>query len=133
MTQPLTKSKARVKALGEVFTPPELVSEMLDRLPPEVFTDPAKTFLDPACGTGNFLVEVVRRKMTGGSTPLQALSTTYGIDIMEDNVAECRERLLAVATNPVDGEKWVLRNIRCADALKVSTEELWPEPAHPAT
>jgi type I restriction-modification system DNA methylase subunit len=94
MTQPLTKSKARVKQLGEVFTPPELVNEMLDRLPAELWTDPSKTYIDPACGTGNFLVEVVRRKIEAGSTPLQALETTYGIDIMEDNVLECRQRLL---------------------------------------
>jgi SAM-dependent methyltransferase len=125
MTSSLTKSKARVKALGEVFTPPELVDEMLDRLPAELWSDPTKTFLDPACGTGNFLVAVVRRKIAGGSTPLQALSTTYGIDIMEDNVEECRERLLQAANSPAGGEKWVARNIRCADALKVSPEELW--------
>lgn len=123
----LTKSKARVKQLGEVFTPPELVNEMLDRLPSEVFTDPTKTFLDPACGTGNFLVAVIRRKVQGGSEPIQALRTTYGIDIMGDNVAECRERLLEEAGHPAGGEAWVERNIRCADALKVSTEELWPD------
>ena len=72
-------------------------------------------------------------RSTRASTPLQALSTTYGIDIMEDNVAECRERLLEAAGHPDGGEVWVERNIRCADALKVSTEELWPEPADPAS
>lgn len=125
ITQSLTKSKARVKALGEVFTPPELVNEMLDHLPPEAFTDPAKTFLDPACGTGNFLVEVVRRKMAGGSTPLQALSTTYGVDIMEDNVQECRQRLLDAAGNPLGGEHVVARRIVCADTLATELDKLF--------
>ena len=125
----LTKSKKRVKELGEVFTPPELVEEMLDRLPPEVWQDPSKTFLDPACGTGNFLVAVVRRKVEAGAQPLQALRTTYGIDIMEDNVAECRERLLEASGHPDGGAAVVEDRIRCADALKVRTEELWPSDA----
>ena len=125
MTQPLTKSKTRVKQLGEVFTPSELVNEMLDRLPPELWADPTKTYIDPACGTGNFLVEVVRRKIACGSTPLQALETTYGIDIMEDNVLECRQRLLDVAGRPEGGEQVVTHMIACADALKVDLDELF--------
>jgi SAM-dependent methyltransferase len=127
MTSSLTKSKARVKALGEVFTPPELVNEMLDRLPHELWTDPSKTYIDPACGTGNFLVEVVRRKIEAGSTPLQALETTYGIDIMEDNVLECRQRLLGAAGSPSDGEQVVTRRIRCADALAADLDKLFTE------
>ena len=127
MTQPLTKSKARVKQLGEVFTPPELVNEMLDRLPHELWTDPSKTYIDPACGTGNFLVEVVRRKIEAGSTPLQALETTYGIDIMEDNVLECRQRLLHAVGNPPGGVSVVTRRIRCADALAVDLDKLFAE------
>ena len=125
MTQSLTKSKERVKQLGEVFTPPELVNEMLDRLPPELWTDQTKTYIDPACGNGNFLVEVVRRKIEAGSTPLQALETTYGIDIMEDNVLECRQRLLSVAGNPPGGEQVVIHRIACADALKTDLNELF--------
>ena len=127
MTSSLTKSKARVKALGEVFTPPELVNEMLDRLPAELWTNPSKTYIDPACGTGNFLVEVVRRKIEAGSTPLQALETTYGIDIMEDNVLECRQRLLNAAGSPLDGEQVVTRRIRRADALEADLKELFTE------
>jgi hypothetical protein len=125
MTQKLIKSKARVKELGEVFTPPELVNEMLDRLPPELWTDPTKTYIDPACGTGNFLVEVVRRKIEAGSTPLQALETTYGIDIMEDNVQECRQRLLEAAGRPEGGEPIINHRIACADALKVDLDDLF--------
>lgn len=127
MTQPLTKSKDRVKQLGEVFTPPELVNEMLDRLPPELWSDPMKTYIDPACGTGNFLIEVVRRKIEAGSAPLQALETTYGIDIMEDNVLECRQRLLSVAGNPPGGEQVVARRVKQADALKANLDELFSE------
>lgn len=127
MTRSLTKSKDRIDQLGEVYTPASLVKEMLDQLPPEVWSDPTKTFIDPACGDGNFLVEVVARKISCGSTPTQALSTTYGIDIMEDNVSECRERLLAATGNPAGGDSIVARNIRCANSLQVSPDALWGE------
>ena len=125
MTEKLVKSKERVKKLGEVFTPAALVNEMLDHLPPDLFTDPEKTFIDPACGNGNFLVEVVRRKIEGGSIPLQALETTYGVDIMEDNVQEARQRLLDTAGSPRGGEGVVTHRVRCANTLEVDLDELF--------
>jgi hypothetical protein len=108
------RSQQRVKATGEVFTPTELVQEMLDKLPQEVFTDPTKTFLDNSCGDGQFLGEVLIRKMENGSTFEQALSTVYGVDMMQDNVDECRERLLCGRT---DLDNIVRTNIVCHDAL----------------
>ena len=61
---------------------------------PTLFSDPTKTFLDNSCGDGQFLSEVVIRKMErSGYTLEQALSTTYGVEFMEDNVIECRKRL----------------------------------------
>ena len=120
----LIKSKKRVKEQGEVYTPPELVNEMLDRLPQEMWR-PDKTFLDPACGNGNMLVEVVRRKINNASCPLQAIATTYGIDIMEDNVAETKERLLEFTDRSEEAHYWVNKNIKCADSLEVDWEELF--------
>lgn len=118
------RSKQRVKQLGEVFTPPELVNKMLDRLSPDTWTDPTRTVADPAgCGNGNFLVEVIKRKIKGGSTPIEALNTTFGIDIMEDNVKECRERMLKQAEESSGQERteeWVgliTQNIVLGDAL----------------
>ena len=104
----------RVKATGEVFTPTPLVQEMLEQIPVEQFTDPSKTFLDPSCGDGQFLGEVLIRKMENGSTFEQALSTIYGVDLMQDNVDECRKRLLCGRT---DLAHIVERNIVCHDAL----------------
>ena len=57
------RDKVRVKATGEVFTPTPLVQEILDQLDPVLFTDPAKTFIDPSCGDGQFLSEVLIRKL----------------------------------------------------------------------
>ena len=88
------RDKIRIKATGEVFTPTPLVQSILDRLSLDVFTDPDKTFLDPSCGDGQFLGEVLIRKMENGSTFEQALSTVYGVDLMPDNVNLCQDRLL---------------------------------------
>lgn len=109
------RDRVRVKATGEVFTPTPLVQEILDQLPNEQFADPAKTFLDPSCGDGQFLGEVLIRKMENGLTFEQALSAIYGVDLMQDNVELCRERLLC---GREDLRYIVEQNIVCADGLR---------------
>ncbi|MGN0193790.1 MAG: hypothetical protein ACI39G_01570 [Pseudoramibacter sp.] len=98
MKNDLIKSDERVKALGEVFTPEPIVNFMLDQ--PEIqakIEDLSATFLEPAAGEGAFLTELLRRKMAAAAkqsdsaeafedNSLIALSTLYGIEIMEDNV-----------------------------------------------
>lgn len=110
----IERDQARVKATGEVFTPTPLVQEILNQLPQELFKDLSKTFLDNSCGDGQFLGEVLIRKMEHGATFEQALSTVYGVDLMEDNVVECRNRLLC---GREDLRHIVERNIVCHDAL----------------
>jgi hypothetical protein len=114
------RDKLRVKQTAEVFTPTPLVQEMLDKLEesnPTLFSDPTKTFLDNSCGDGQFLSEVVIRKMErSGCTLEQALRTTYGVDLMEDNVNECRKRLAGPEPTPEIIEI-LNRNIVCHDAL----------------
>ena len=110
----IERDKARTKATGEVFTPTPLVQEILDQIPIEQFRDPTKTFLDPSCGDGQFLSEVLIKKMENGSTFEQALSTIYGVDIMPDNVALCKDRLLCGQEHL---RHIVDKNIVCADAL----------------
>jgi hypothetical protein len=114
----IERDKLRVKETAEVFTPTPLVQEMLDNLPQELFEDPTKTFLDPSCGDGQFLSEIVIRKMgKSGCSLEQALSTTYGVELMEDNVKLCKERL--AGPNPTQEILDILdKNIVCADALK---------------
>ena len=98
------KSKERVRERGEVFTAAREVNAMLDLVKDETENIDA-TFLEPACGTGNFLDEVLRRKLAvckkryGKSAAdyekmsFLACTTLYGVDIMADNVERCRERL----------------------------------------
>ena len=114
------RDKLRIKETAEVFTPTPLVQEMLDKLEeenPTLFSDPTKTFLDNSCGDCQFLSEVVIRKMErSGCTLEQALSTIYGVELMEDNVDECRKRLAGL--EPTERIIEILnKNIVCHDAL----------------
>jgi len=81
----------------EYFTPSPLVKEMLDKIEkskPDIFSDETKTIIDNACGDGQFLTEVVIRKIERSSCTLeQALSTTYGVELIGQNVIMCRKRL----------------------------------------
>lgn len=91
------KRNNRKKATAEDFTPAWLIKDMLKKLSyysKESFTDSTITFLDPACGNGNILLEILRTKLDNGHDPAQALSTIFGCDIMVDNIKECRLRLL---------------------------------------
>lgn len=114
------RDKLRIKQTAEVFTPQHLVQEMLDKLEesdPTLFSDPTKTFLDNSCGDGEFLGEIVIRKIEKSGCSLeQALRTTYGVDLMEDNVNECRKRLSGPDPTPEILEI-VNRNIVCHDGL----------------
>jgi len=98
------KSKTRVADHGEVFTHEREVNAMLDLVKHETERIESR-FLEPACGTGNFLVEVLRRKLDVVKNRYKrsqmdyeryaviAVSSIYGIDLLEDNVKECRARL----------------------------------------
>jgi type I restriction-modification system DNA methylase subunit len=88
------RDQIRIKATGEVFTPTPLVTEMLDQIDPAAYMNQNNTFIDSSCGDGQFLSEVLIRKLENGHDFETALSTIYGVDIMLDNVELCRERLL---------------------------------------
>jgi hypothetical protein len=103
----LIKSKKRVADHGEVFTPLWMVESMLDRVKGEAERIDSR-FLEPACGSGNFLVQVLRRKLAavelkyGNSQferrhyALLGLMCIYGIELLADNVTECRANLLEI-------------------------------------
>ena len=110
----LVKHPDRVKQLGEVFTPTELVLEILDQLPDQVWED-GKTYLDPTCGNGQFLAAVLIIKISLGHR--NALSSIYGVDLMRDNVDECRQRLIDIAGDTPANRKIVEHNILCKDGL----------------
>jgi type I restriction-modification system DNA methylase subunit len=89
----ITRTISRIKATGEIFTPTELVIEML-KLTPDDCVKPSKVVLDPACGDGQFLVGVKWLKVLKFEMDEEsALSEIYGVDIMRDNVDICKKRL----------------------------------------
>ena len=101
------KSKQRIADHGEVFTPEWTVEAMLDLVKAETERIDSR-FLEPACGSGNFLVRVLQRKLAAVELKfgrsefekrhyaLLALMCIYGIELLDDNIAECRDNLLTV-------------------------------------
>lgn len=85
----MSKSKDRIKQTGEVFTPSELVNEILDKIPTDLIIDSEKTIVDPACGNGQFLFEVIKRRKT--------TKNVYGVDIMADNCCDTIARIIFYA------------------------------------
>ncbi|HLI52609.1 MAG TPA: DNA methyltransferase [Thermomicrobiaceae bacterium] len=138
------KSKQRVADHGEVFTPAWLVESMLDLVKSESERIDSR-FLEPACGSGNFLVSILRRKLAAvelkfGKSDFEkrhyallALMCTYGIELLEDNVAECRANMLEIFADYLNlnepdelyrAASYVLsRNIVQGDALKIRTSD----------
>jgi len=114
--QELTRSKQRISDHGEVFTPNWMVEDMLDLVSEESARIDSR-FLEPACGSGNFLKSVLTRKLETVNSrygksdfekrhyALFALMSIYGIELLGDNVAECRENLLQVFIDFVQGDR----------------------------
>jgi SAM-dependent methyltransferase len=147
------KSKKRVTDHGEVFTSEREVNAMLDLVKQETERIDSR-FLEPACGTGNFLIEILRRKLVVVENRYKknqleyeryaiiAISSIYGIDLLQDNVEEARIRLFNIfnkkytcffsdSTNPdyLKSVKFILtKNIILGDALTLKTVGLLEEP-----
>lgn len=125
------KSKQRVKEHAEVFTAEREVKAMCDLIPDEIWEDITRTFLEPACGNGNFLVEIYERKLKyckDEKDGLKALSSIVGIDIQADNCEESRQRLKnlfldkfsTANTFCLEMADIILKNnIICGDSLKI--------------
>ena len=118
----LERDRERIKANGEVFTPSTIVEKMMDMVSDEsAWSDPKKKFLDPTCGNGNILIGMLRRRLANGVSPKDAVSTLYGIELMEDNVKLCRERIAQeIGTHEYDDI--IEHNIVCSDFFKWDLE-----------
>ncbi|QAY73517.1 SAM-dependent DNA methyltransferase [Agromyces protaetiae] len=109
----LVKSRQRVADHGEVFTPRWLVDDMLDLVKAETERIDSR-FLEPACGSGNFLVPILERKLAAVEAKygrsdferrhyaLFGLMCVYGIELLADNAAECRENLAGTFARYLD-------------------------------
>src|SRR5207247_5881080 len=146
-TMNFVKSKQRVADHGEVFTPPWMVEAMLDLVKDETERIDSR-FLEPACGSGNFLVQVLRRKLAAVESKfgrsdferrhyaLLALMCIYGVELLPDNIAECRANLLEILAEYLNVDEadelyraasYVLsQNLVHGDALTMRTHDAQP-------
>jgi hypothetical protein len=146
MTKTQTKSKQRVADHGEVFTAEREVNAMLDLVKQETERIDSR-FLEPACGDGNFLAEILRRKLAVvksryGKNPADyeryaviAVTGIYGVDLLQDNVEECQDRMFRIFDSEYsdickkeandetrDAVKHIIKhNILCGNALSMKT------------
>jgi len=112
-------TKEKIKISGEVFTPFELIEEMLDKLPEDVWYNPDKTWLDPAAGLGNFHVVVVERLMANGIPYKNIIENQlYFVELNPDSA-----KLIKKIFDPNDEYKM---NLVCADTLN-SEHDGWNE------
>ena len=143
----MSKSKERINNFGEVFTSHREVNAMLDLVRDESSRIDSR-FLEPACGNGNFLCEILNRKIaivkkkySQSQTEFEryaflAVSSLYGVDILEDNVFECRKRikdlidLIYTKQFELPNDKFIhsiefvlLKNILHGDALKLTCSD----------
>ncbi len=143
----LVKTKQRVADHGEVFTPTWMVEVMLDLVKEESERIDSR-FLEPACGSGNFLVQVLKRKLVAVQAKfgksefekqhyaLLALMSIYGIELLADNIAECRANMLEILADYLNLDEsdnlyraafYVLsQNLVHGDALTMLTSEKQP-------
>jgi hypothetical protein len=141
------KSKKRVADHGEVFTPLWMVEAMLDLVKDETERIDSR-FLEPACGSGNFLVRILQRKLAAvelkfGKSDFErrhyallALMCTYGIELLDDNIAECRANMLEILADYLNlkesddlfrAASYVLtQNLVHGDALTMRTSDGQP-------
>ena len=141
------KSKQRVADHGEVFTPAWMVEAMLDLVKDETERLDSR-FLEPACGSGNFLVQILRRKLAAvelkygksdferRNYALLALMCIYGVELLPDNIAECRANLLEILAEYLNVDErdelyragfYVLsQNLVHGDALAMRTHDGQP-------
>lgn len=123
------KSKKRVSDHGEVFTAEREVKAMCDLVQQETERIESR-FLEPACGNGNFLVEILKRKLNVvksryGKSPFDyerysvlAMTSLYGVDILEDNAHECRERLFDIWNKEYSKNAKKQVNEQCREAVR---------------
>lgn len=119
----ITRSKERITKNGEVFTPKSLVEKMMDKIPEEKWKDPNSVWLEPTFGSGNMLICMLERRIASGVEPVQAVKTLYGVELMQDNVDLCKDRIREVLrANKVKIDKKVNdiidHNFVCSDFFK---------------
>lgn len=91
-----SNDELEISNTNEFYTPYEIVKRMSDMVPEEKWNDPNAEFLESSFGNGQFVIYIIYNKIIHGSTWEQALSHTWGVELMEDNVKETHDRVISL-------------------------------------
>jgi hypothetical protein len=101
------KREERKKQTAEVFTPEWLAQQMLDKIPEDFWNNPDKTMLEPSCGDGIFVELAIKKRLKYNQPIEKIIKNTYAIDIMPDNIAICRAKVLQIILEELKKTFWV--------------------------
>lgn len=120
-TEERVKRRKGKNGTQEFFTPYEIVKKMAEKVPEEYWSDSTKTFLDPCFGNGNLILYIIWNRIQHGIDWQTALETTFGVELMQDNVYETHGRIIKMFDKmDIDYDEdtamdIMLRNLVCSD------------------
>ncbi len=128
----VARRKGGSKSTQEFFTPYEIVKRMCDKVSDEDWRNPDKTFLEPAFGNGQFVLYIIYKRILSCIDWRTTLSTLYGVELMQDNVAETKERIfslldkLNIQYDKFEAQSILDANLICSDFFEWNFEEWRP-------
>lgn len=131
-TDERTNRRRGAEGTQEYFTPSTLVIKMANKISEDKWNDPNANFLEPSAGNGNFVVYIIYNKIKHGSTWEQALSHTWGVELLESNVKETHERVIKLLHNmnikfdEVKAQEIMKHNLVCSNFFDWDFENWCP-------
>ena len=116
----------------EFFTPYSIIKKMCDKISEEDWSDPEKTFCEPCFGNGQFILAIIYKRLMAGVDLMTTLKTLFGIELMEDNVQETKDRILdmldkmEIEYHRPSVMKILNKNLVCSDFFKWDFENWCP-------
>ena len=117
---------------NEFFTPYSIIMKMCDKISEEDWSDPEKTFCEPCFGNGQFILAIIYKRLIAGVDLMTTLKTLFGVELMEDNVLETKDRILdmldkmEIEYHRPSVMKILNKNLVCSDFFKWDFENWCP-------
>ena len=117
---------------NEFFTPYSIIMKMCDKISEEDWSDPEKTFCEPCFGNGQFILAIIYKRLMAGVDLMTTLKTLFGVELMEDNVQETKDRILdmldkmEIEYHRPSVMKILNKNLVCSDFFKWDFENWCP-------
>lgn len=129
------RKTSKISGTAEFFTPYSIVKRMCDKVSDEDWVDPNKTFCEPCFGNGQFVIYIIYNRIIHGINWRTALETCYGVELMQDNVDECKDRVidllnaLGISFNENTAREIMDKNLVCSNFFDWDFEH-WKEINH---